>query len=360
MIRSAFVELLLVATISPYRRISRLRPCPSASTRLARFPNLRGLDKVAEVEFPLLAETKSLAMKHFLLLLTLTCTPAFAAEPALVVPALARPTATPVEEDPLYAKYDSAWVRFDEAVSKATADVIKAIDSQFEKAADAGNLELAEMWSEKKKFFLDTKTLQWPSDGKAKVEWRRTNPQVEFPDDFSETVSSAQQAYAAAVVALKGDYETLVKEYTKARSFERAKRVKEEMAVLDKKPAVPPAPPKVVEEKPAAKAQRTPADNLARPFLDKMLKAIVANDYDGFVADTSDSYKATLTKPIVAGLSERFASRLKGGYEVTFLTELKQGGQKAYLWKLTFKDGGDDLSAKLWLKDGKVFGSFWQ
>jgi hypothetical protein len=110
------------------------------------------------------------------------------------------------------------------------------------------------------------------------------------------------------------------------------------------------------EEKGNGKATAAGDDASARPFLDTMLKAIEENDYDSFVADTSASYKATLTKQIVAGISEQLAPRMKKGYNVTFLTELKQRGQKAYLWKLIFKDGGDDWSAKVWLKDGKVSG----
>lgn len=191
-------------------------------------------------------------MKRLLLLLTLACTTAFAAEPTLVVPPLSKPSANPAEGDPLQAKYDAAWTRFEEAIGKATAEVTKALDSQFEKAADAGNLELADMWDKKKKFFLDTKTLEWASDGKAKVEWRKTNPKVAFPEELSEVVASAQQAYAAAVDALKGDYEALVKEYTKARNLERAKQVREEIAALDQKPAAPPPRVRMVEqEKPA-------------------------------------------------------------------------------------------------------------
>jgi len=97
-------------------------------------------------------------------------------------------------------------------------------------------------------------------------------------------------------------------------------------------------------------------DAVARPFLDAMLTAIEEDDYDGFVADTSSSFKATLTKETVATINEHLASRMKKGYDVIFLTELQQRGQKAYLWKLTFKDGGEEWTAKLWLKDGKVTG----
>ncbi len=114
---------------------------------------------------------------------------------------------------------------------------------------------------------------------------------------------------------------------------------------------------KIVEgTKQAEKVRAESDDASARPFLDTMLKAIEENDYDSFVADSSAFYKATLTKQIVAGISEQLAPRMRKDYNVTFLTELKQRGQTAYLWKLTFKDGGDDWSAMLWLKDGKVSG----
>lgn len=299
-------------------------------------------------------------MKRLLLLVTLACTTAFAAEPTLVVPPLSKPSAKPAEDDPFQAKYDAAWTRFEDAVGKATAEVTKALDSQFEKAADAGNLELADMWDKKKKFFLDTKALEWPSDGKAKVEWRKTNPKVEFPEEVSEVVVTAQQAYAAAVDALKSDYEALIKEYTKARNIERAMQVKEELAALSRNPPATPARPKMVEERPGAKAQHTPSDHAARPFLDKMLTAVEKNDYDRFVADTSASYKATLTKETVAKISEAFALRIKKGYDVVFLGHWKRRGHMSYLWKVTFNDGGDDLAITLYLKDGEIHGSLWQ
>lgn len=191
-------------------------------------------------------------MKRLLLLVTLACTTTFAAEQTLVVPSLSKPSEKPAEDDPLRARYDAAWSRFEDAIAKVTADVTNALESQFEKAADTGNLELADMWDKKKKFFRDTKTLEWPSDGKAKVEWRKKNPKADFPEEVSDVVAAAEKDYAAAVDALKVDYEELVKEYTKARNLERAKEVREEMAALSQKPAASPQRPRMVEdEKPA-------------------------------------------------------------------------------------------------------------
>jgi hypothetical protein len=95
-----------------------------------------------------------------------------------------------------------------------------------------------------------------------------------------------------------------------------------------------------------------------RAVLDKLLKATEANDYDSFVADGTDVFKAALTKQMLAGVSGQLSPRMKKGYRCTYLGELSQRGCQVFLWKLAFKDAGDDTLAKLVLKDGKVAG-FW-
>jgi hypothetical protein len=100
-----------------------------------------------------------------------------------------------------------------------------------------------------------------------------------------------------------------------------------------------------------------PAES-GRPVLDKLLKATEANDYDSFVADGTDIFKAALTKQMLQGVSAQLSPRMKKGYQCSYLGELNQQGCRVLLWKLAFKDGGDDTLAKLVLKDGKVAG-FW-
>jgi hypothetical protein len=97
-------------------------------------------------------------------------------------------------------------------------------------------------------------------------------------------------------------------------------------------------------------------DELVRPVLDKLLKAVEANDYDSFVADGTDAVKAGLTKQMLEGVSKQLAPRLKKGYTCSYLGELKQQDCRVCLWKLAYKDGGDDTLAKLVLKDSKVAG----
>ena len=93
-----------------------------------------------------------------------------------------------------------------------------------------------------------------------------------------------------------------------------------------------------------------------RGTLDKLLRAVEANDYDSFVADGTDVFKASMTKPILEGVSDQLSPRLKQGYACAFLGELKQQGYRVLLWKIAYKNGGDDTLAKLVLSDGKVAG----
>jgi hypothetical protein len=178
----------------------------------------------------------------------------------LTAPQLAKPTTAVTEGDALHAKYEAAWIRCEAAIAKVTGDVNKRLDDLFNQAADAGNLDLAEMWDKKKKLFSDTKTLEWPSDGKAKIEWRKKYTDIEYPEDFSEAVKTAQVGYAAAVAGLKEDYEALVKEYTKERNLGRAKQLRDEVAGLERKPVAQPERPRMAESKPDAKPSVTASD----------------------------------------------------------------------------------------------------
>lgn len=175
-----------------------------------------------------------------------------AADATLVVPPLVKPAMNPAQGDPLQEKYDAAWSRYEQSVAEVTAGMNKALDGLFDRAADAGKFDLAEMWDTKRKVFADTKTLEWPSDAKTKTEWRKRFPTIDFPEDCSESVNAARAGYAAAVTALKEDYEALVKEYTKERNLGRAKQLRDEVAALEWKPVPQPAP------KPAPKPEPAP------------------------------------------------------------------------------------------------------
>ncbi len=107
-----------------------------------------------------------------------------------------------------------------------------------------------------------------------------------------------------------------------------------------------------------AAANVTAAETDAIKVLKKLLKAVEACDYDNFVADGNARFKAGLTKQMLEGVCAQLSPRMKNGYDTTYLGQLKQQGCQVYLWKLVFKDAGDDTLARLVLKEGKVAG-FW-
>ena len=89
----------------------------------------------------------------------------------------------------------------------------------------------------------------------------------------------------------------------------------------------------------------------------KLLGAIQANDRNTFVADGTQAVKQGMTQQVMDGLNKQLGSRLKKGSSATYLTDLKLSGYQAYLWKVTFKDGGDDTIVRVVLdKAGKVAG----
>jgi hypothetical protein len=108
----------------------------------------------------------------------------------------------------------------------------------------------------------------------------------------------------------------------------------------------------------AAPARAADPDPTVQKTFDKLVGAIKANDRDAFVADATDAVKQAITPKVMEGLSKQLGSRLGKGYQASYLCELKQAGHQVHLWKVTFKDEGDDVVIRVAFKDGKVAGLF--
>ena len=89
-----------------------------------------------------------------------------------------------------------------------------------------------------------------------------------------------------------------------------------------------------------------------------MLAATQSKSLPDFVAGGDATFKATMSQPMLDSFSAQFSPRLNQGYAASFLARLNQGGYQIYLWKLEFKDGGDDRLVTMVVKDGKVSGFF--
>jgi hypothetical protein len=97
-------------------------------------------------------------------------------------------------------------------------------------------------------------------------------------------------------------------------------------------------------------------DQATQAIFKNLMAATVSNDYDGFIAQCDAVMKAALTKPKLEGVSKQIEPRAKLGYDAQYLGELNQHGYKVHLWRLRFKDSGDDALATLSVKDGKAGG----
>ena len=101
-------------------------------------------------------------------------------------------------------------------------------------------------------------------------------------------------------------------------------------------------------------------DAQAEKIFKRLLAAQTAKDYDAFVADADDNVKAALSKTQFDASSNLMIKRTSGGYDLAFLGELNQHGYQVFLYRLRFKDGGDDMLGTLSLKDDKVAGIYFK
>lgn len=98
----------------------------------------------------------------------------------------------------------------------------------------------------------------------------------------------------------------------------------------------------------------------AKQAFDRTVDAIAAGNRDALLANATDAMKQAVTQSVMEGLTREQGRRLKTEYEAKYLCELAQRGHRVHLWKLTFKDGGDDVVIRLALRDGKLAGLFFQ
>lgn len=90
-----------------------------------------------------------------------------------------------------------------------------------------------------------------------------------------------------------------------------------------------------------------------------LMHAVQTGDHGAMTIHGDERFKAGLTPAMAAAVHTQMAPRMREGYSATFLTAMRQAGYEVFLWKLSFKDGKDDMLAKVVLsKDGQVAG-FW-
>jgi opacity protein-like surface antigen len=87
-------------------------------------------------------------------------------------------------------------------------------------------------------------------------------------------------------------------------------------------------------------------------FFDQLITAIMQNDYDAFVANSTGSLKQ-MTQDQFSAAVQQLSPRLNSGYEAAYLGAVKKGTGHIALWRLTFKGVADEALASMFVKDGK-------
>jgi len=105
---------------------------------------------------------------------------------------------------------------------------------------------------------------------------------------------------------------------------------------------------------------RAADETMANALFQSLLASQMARNYDAFLADASTPLKAALTRTQFEASSDILKKRFAGGYEVTPFGELNQKGYQTFLYRLRFKDGGDDILASMSLKADKVEGIYFK
>ncbi len=103
--------------------------------------------------------------------------------------------------------------------------------------------------------------------------------------------------------------------------------------------------------------QAAEAPEAATAASKRLIKAIEEDDFNEFIKNGEPTFQE-LDKKIFKVVCKKFDERMKGGYDVEFLGDLKQQGYEVTLWRLRFKDGSDDALATLSMKGDKV-GGYW-
>ena len=101
-------------------------------------------------------------------------------------------------------------------------------------------------------------------------------------------------------------------------------------------------------------------DPAVQKIFAKLLGAVKTADLNAFVADGTEAVKKGATQEVMDTLKKELGTRLQKDYKASYLCSLKQAGHQVHLWKLTFKDDGDDVVIRVAFKDGKMAGFFLQ
>ena len=107
----------------------------------------------------------------------------------------------------------------------------------------------------------------------------------------------------------------------------------------------------------AFSALAAPATADEKAMAGNLVSAMSRDDFSAFILNGDPQFQQ-LKKDQFDQMAGQIGARLKAGYELTYLGDLKKEHFHVTLWRIAFRDGGDDALATLSTKDGKVGGFY--
>lgn len=94
-----------------------------------------------------------------------------------------------------------------------------------------------------------------------------------------------------------------------------------------------------------------------QPVVHQLLDAIALRNYPAFVSMGTPEF-ASIGEAQFTQVANTVGPRLQQGYMTQYLGNLRQQGLDISVWKVSFRDQGDDMLATLNVRDGRVGGFF--
>jgi RNA polymerase sigma factor (sigma-70 family) len=102
-----------------------------------------------------------------------------------------------------------------------------------------------------------------------------------------------------------------------------------------------------------------PATADEKAFAEKIIQATADQDYAAFIENGDKGFKS-IKEPQFKAVCVQMEKQFKGGYDVTYLGDLKAKNFATTLWRVSFKDGSDDALGTMSVRNGKVAGFLMQ
>jgi len=98
--------------------------------------------------------------------------------------------------------------------------------------------------------------------------------------------------------------------------------------------------------------------NLKDSTIIEMLSAVQADNYDAFMAKKSEEFRKAIPKDNFQNISASLSARLKTQHELIYFGSFKREGHEIFLWKISYKDNGNDNLIMIAFRNRDVSG-FW-